>query len=200
MHVLNFLHQRFVDVQAAGCIENYDVMAVLLRIRQTGLTDLCRPFGGFFGVDINTELFTEALQLLHSGRALQVSSNQQRLLLLGLLKMQRELGAGRRLTTTLQTAHHQDQRPLVGHRQTSCLASEQIGQRIVKALDELLARVDRVNHVLADDALADVGNELLGDLEVDVSLQQGLTDGADTVVDIGFGQFLLTDDALVGIT
>jgi hypothetical protein len=87
----------------------------------------------------------------------------------------------------------------VGDRQAGGLAAEQLGQRVVEALDELLAGLDRVDDLLADHALAHVGDELLGDLEVDVGLEQRLAHGADAVVDVGLGERLLADDGAVGL-
>ena len=50
--------------------------------------------------------------------------------------------------------------------------AEELGQLLVHDLHDLLARREALPHVLAERALAHVGNELLDDAEVDVCLEQ----------------------------
>ena len=54
--------------------------------------------------------------------------------------------------------------------------AEDVDQLVVDDLDDLLAGLDPVEHVGADRLLADVGHEVLDDLEVDVGLEQGEAD------------------------
>ena len=199
VHLLELLHERLVDVEPTGRIQDHDVMAVLLGVLDAATTDLGRPRGHGLRVDRDAELLAERLQLLHGRGPLQVGGDQQRVLLLVLAQEQRELAAGRRLAAALQAAHHEHERRRVRSRQPDALAAEQVGQRVVEYLDELLARIDRRDDVLTQGALLDVGDELLGDLVVDVGLEQGLPDGADPVLDVLLGEHLLADDGPVGI-
>ena len=68
------------------------------------------------------------------------------------------------------------------------------------ALDELLPRIDRFDHLLAEKPRADVGGELLADLEVDVGLEQGHADLSQDLVYVVFGEASfaakLTEDGL----
>ena len=61
-----------------------------------------------------------------------------------------------------------------------------------------LGRGQRVEDVLADGALAHGGDEVLGDLEVDVRFEQGAADLAHRVVDVLLGQAALAREAAEG--
>ena len=61
------------------------------------------------------------------------------------------------------------------------------GQLVVDDLDDDLAGVDALEHVLADGALLDTRHEVLDDLVVDVRLEQREADLAHGGVDVGLG-------------
>ena len=63
-------------------------------------------------------------------------------------------------------------------------------------LDDLLARVQALEHVGADGPLAHAGDEVLDDLEVDVRLEQGKADLAQGDVEVGLGDAGLAAQAL----
>ena len=66
--------------------------------------------------------------------------------------------------------------------------AHQVDEFVVDDAHDLLAGVQRAEHGLADGPLGDALNEVVGDGEVDVGVQQGAADFLQTVANIGFGQ------------
>jgi hypothetical protein len=67
------------------------------------------------------------------------------------------------------------------------LPTEDLDQLIVHDLDDLLARLDAVQHVGPQRALAHASHELLDNLEVDIRLEQRETNLAQGDVEVGLG-------------
>ena len=76
------------------------------------------------------------------------------------------------------------------------LPAEDGDELVVDDLDDLLAGVDPAEHVGADRAFPNVGDEVLDDLEVDVRLEQGEADLAQRLVEVGLGDARLATKAL----
>ena len=76
------------------------------------------------------------------------------------------------------------------------LPAEHRDQLIVDDLDDLLPRVQPRQQVRARGALADAGDELLDDTEVDVGLEQREPDLAQRDVEVGLGDLGLAAQAL----
>ena len=76
----------------------------------------------------------------------------------------------------------------LGEPQRPGLAAEDADQFLVDDLDDLLCRVQRGVDLCALRPLADVADELLDDVEVDVRLEQREPDLAGGGVDVGVGQ------------
>ena len=60
------------------------------------------------------------------------------------------------------------------------------GELVVEDLDDLFAGFDRLEHVLAHGLFLHLGDEVLGDAEFDIGLQQGDADFAQGVGDVFF--------------
>ena len=58
---------------------------------------------------------------------------------------------------------------------------------VMDDLDRLLAGRDALDDSLAETCLADLGDEFIGDLDVDVGVDQGVADVLHGFGDIGFG-------------
>ena len=71
--------------------------------------------------------------------------------------------------------------------------AHQIDELVVDDADDLLARLERLEDLLADRLLGHARDELLGDFVIDVGLEQGLPDLAQPVADIRFGQTAAVD-------
>ena len=164
------VHQRLVDLEAPGGVDDHDVAAV----RGRALEALARRddrVGRLRPVDRHLELAAELLELVDRRRPLEVGGDEPRGLLLVLAKPERELGRRRRLARALEAAE-EDHRRRAAERELRVGRAHQLGQLLVDDLHDLLAGLEALQHVLAERALADRGDELLDDLEVDVGLEQ----------------------------
>jgi hypothetical protein len=65
--------------------------------------------------------------------------------------------------------------------------------------DDLLAGLDALDDFLAQRLGFDLLNEIAGDLEIDVRVQQGHTDLAQGVADVAFGDFAQAAQVAEGI-
>src|SRR5207237_865024 len=90
-----------------------------------------------------------------------------------LLEQERELAGDGRLARALQAREQDRRRRPRREREARVRRTQELGQLLVHDLDDLLAGREALPHVLAERALADVGDELLDDTEVDVRLEQG---------------------------
>ena len=120
-------------------------------------------------VDGHLDLLAELLELVDRGGALQVGGDEARLAAL-LAQVQRELAGGRRLARALQ-AGEQDDRELP-ERETGLALAHQLRQLVVDDLHDLLAGRQALEDLLAERPLADGGDEVAHDREVDVRLEQ----------------------------
>ena len=95
------------------------------------------------------------------------------------------LRAGRGLARALQADHQHDPGRRAGQRQIARLAAEQLDQAVVDDLDHHLAGRDAAQHLLADRALADPGDEVLDHRQRDVGLEQRHPNVAQRALDVG---------------
>jgi hypothetical protein len=100
----------------------------------------------------------------------------------------RELRARGGLARALEPGHQHNRGRPRREREVAAGPAHQRRQLLVDDLDHLLAGVEVADHVLGEAALLDGGRERLHDLEVHVGLQQGETDLAHRLVDVGLGQ------------
>jgi hypothetical protein len=134
------------------------------------------------------------LQLRDGRRAVDVGGDQERVAPL-LAQVERQLGGVGRLAGAVEADQHQDLGRLLRHLEGLALAAEDVDQLVVDDADRGLSRREGAEDVLADRALADCGDEVLGDLEVDVRLEQGAADLLHRLVDVLLGQAALTAEA-----
>ena len=64
----------------------------------------------------------------------------------------------------------------------------QVDQFLVDDADQLLGGIQRLQHLLADGLLADPGDEVLGDRDADVGLQQGPLHQGEPFAHVRLGQ------------
>ena len=106
-----------------------------------------------------------------------------------------ELAAGGGLARALEAGHEDHRRArLAREDEVAAGAAHQLGQLLVDELHDLLARVQRLEHLGAERALLHRGGELLDDLEVDVGLEQRQADLAHGLVDVVLGQLAARAD------
>ncbi len=69
--------------------------------------------------------------------------------------------------------------------------AHQVDELLVDDADDLLARVERLEHLLADRLLGDALHELADDREADVRLEQRFLDELEPVAHVRFGELAL---------
>ena len=177
-------HQRLVDGQAPGGVEDDDVADLALGGLDAAADDVDDGGPGRRAVDRDVEALAERLELVGGGRAVRVGGDEQ-----GpaaeLDDVAGELGGRGRLAGALQADHRDDGRvarqvegPVAGRQQRD--------QLVVDDLDDLLAGGQALEDLVADRPLADARDEVLDDLEVDVRLEERETDLAHGGIDVGF--------------
>ena len=99
-----------------------------------------------------------------------------------------ELGGAGRLARALQADHHDHGGRRDGEIEPGLLAAQHLDQSVVDDLDDLLARRDRAQHLLADRLLGRLVDEGADDRQRDVGLEQGDADLAHRRAHVRFGQ------------
>ena len=167
-HPLELGHQLVVDLQAARGVDDDGVETRFARAGDAAP----RRLDGVLRVgpeDRDLNLRAELLELVDRGGTLQVGRDQPGLPALA-AQVQRELGGGRRLARALQ-AGEQDDRELA-EREARLALTHQLRQLVVDDLHDLLAGSQALQHRLAERLLADAGDEVTDDGEVDVGFEQ----------------------------
>jgi hypothetical protein len=109
-----------------------------------------------------------------------------------------ELAAGGRLARALQACHQDHGGAWPSEGQLAARAAHQLGQLVGHDLHDLLARVERLEHVLAERPLLYRRGELLDDLEVHVRLEQREAHLAHRLVHVVLGQLAARADVAEG--
>ena len=147
------------------------------------------------GEDRHVDLPAERAQLLDGSGPLEVGTDEERLAALG-LEPASQLGGVGRLAGALEAGNKDHRRWPPGEGDLQRLAAEDAGQLGVDDLDDLLAGIERLRLGGPDRLGADPGDDVAGDGDVDVGLQQGGADLAHDVVDVGLRQAALAAQAL----
>jgi hypothetical protein len=184
---LHLVHQLLVDVQAACSVEHQHVEALQLRRLHRTTTDIDRLLTRDDRQGRDLDLGAEHRQLFLRGRAIDVERRHHHLLAL-LLEQAGELGGGGGLARTLQADHHDHGGRGDVDLKLGSVGAEHRDQRVIDDLDDLLPRRDRAQHLLADRFLGHLVDELAGDRQRDVSLEQRDTHFAHRGPHIRFGQ------------
>ena len=179
------VHRHFIDVQPAGGVEDDGIEEVLLGVVEGVAADVDGIGGRRFAVDRHADLLAEHFELIDGGGTLQVGGDQQRLAA-ALAQRQGELAGRGRFALTLQTAEHEDGRPILGEVEAGIDRPHEGDQLVVDDLEDLLAGIEGAQHFLADGALGDALDEIVGDGVVDVGVEQGLADFLHGLADVGF--------------
>src|SRR5690606_9002436 len=108
----------------------------------------------------------------------------------------REFAREGRLTSTLEPGKHDHGRRVLGELDAPCLTAEDGDELVVDDLHDLLRRVERLRHFVAEGALAHLAGELLDDLERDVRVEGRTPDFANGAVDVGRAELALAAEVL----
>jgi hypothetical protein len=118
----------------------------------------------------NVNFAAEDLELSNGCRALAIARNEEgSSAVLG--EMARKLGRQRRLARALKPDEHDDGGRRAIQPQLRRFTAQKRHELIVHDLDELLAGADAPQDILPHRSLADAGNEITGDAEVDIRLK-----------------------------
>ena len=198
---LHLVHQLLVDVQAAGGIDDEHVAGVVdglaarflyqpLHGRGVGLLDLAF-------VEVRLDGLGHHFQLLARRGTIDVHRNQHGTMA-ALLEPVRQLARSGGLAGTLQARHEHDRRRLRGELELGGVFAKDGDQFVANNLDDLLGGRERGHHFLAQRLLADVVDQFLDDLEVDVGFQQRHADFFQRFADVLFRQRALSAQVLEG--
>ena len=174
-------------MQAAGGVDDEHVAPVVAGLALAELDDLRRGPLDPVGVHGHARLAGDGLELVDGSRAIDVGRHEQRTTPLG-LEPARELAAEGGLARALQAQDHDGGHTLLGQLQLGGLAAEQGLQLLVDDLDDLLGRIEALEHVLAQRLLPHARHQGPGDAVVDVGLEQRHAHLAQRFLDVLLGQ------------
>ncbi len=185
---LHLVHQVFVDMGAAGGVEQQHVVAAASGGIEAALGDGLGIFAGDDRQRIGGGLLAQHAKLLLRGRTARVERGHQDFFLVARLQALGDLRRGRGLAGALQTdQHHHD-----GGRRVKIdglgIGAEHAHELVMHDLDHHLAGRDRARHFLADGLLAHLGDEIAHHIESDIGLEQRAAHLAHGFADIGLGQ------------
>ena len=198
LHARHLLHHRLVDVEAAGRVQDHDVVTILRGVLHGRARDSHRVLLVAQGEDGRLDLLPHHLKLLDGARAIDVAGGQQRAPAL-LAQQVGELGAVRRLAAALEADQHDHRRRARREVDPGLLAAQDRRQLLVDDLDDHLRGRQAFEHVPADRPLLHPPDEILDDAEVDVGLQQRQADLTQRLSDIRLRQGAFAAEALEDI-
>ena len=209
------LHELGVDGEAAGGVDDDDVVVLGLRVADAGTADRDRVTEGAGALarledrvvaagvaalrreDRDARTLTGHLELGDGIGALQVGRDEQRGVAL-LLEPGAELAGEGRLAGALEAGQHDDRRRPLGELDRAGVATEDRHELVVDDLDDLLGGVEGLAHLRAGGTLAHRGGELLDDRQRHVCVDERHPDVPDGLVDVGLGQAPLAAEVLEG--
>ena len=124
----------------------------------------------------------QRFELIHRGGAINVHADQQGAAPLFQQQLG-EFGAGGGFARSVQP-HHQDGGGTPFELKAFVFRSEQGGELVRNDFDDLLAGLDALEDLLADRLLFDLVDEPLGDLKVDIRIEQRHAHLAEGVADV----------------
>jgi hypothetical protein len=199
--VRGLLHHLDVDAEAAGGVDDDDVVDLRLRVVDGVLGDLdgvTHTVARLRGIHRHARALGDDRELIHGVGALEVAGDEQGRVPLA-LEPEAQLSGEGGLTGALETGEHDHGRGVLGEAQAAGLAAQNGDQLIVDDLDELLRGIQRLRDLNTERPLLHVRDEGPGDREGDIRLQQGDTDLACCGVDVRFAEAALAPQGLEGI-
>jgi len=151
--------------------------------------------GGGLAVHRQVELAAQHHELVDGGGTVDVGGDEEGALA-GAAQEQRQLGGGRRLAGTLQADQHHHRGRRGGGGQAALAGAQQVQQLVVDDLDDLLPRGEALEDILADRALAHSCDEVAGDAQVHVRLEEDHAHLAQRLVHVALGEAAAAGDLL----
>ena len=187
MQVGDLFHQRFVDREAPGGVDEQHVEVVALRMVERGVGDRDRLIAGMGGEPLRAGLLCHRLQLLDRGGPVDVGRHRQHFLLALFDQVLGELRGRRRLAGALQAGHQDHRRRLRGEVDVGHARAHRRCQLAIDDAHQRLARRQRADHFGAERLIFDAGDEVAHDRQRDVGLEQRHAHLAQHVLHIAFG-------------
>jgi hypothetical protein len=204
LKVNEFPDERVVDLTAAGGVVNLDIAPLGLAPGEGSAgcgQDIL--FRGIGTEDRYLDLLPQGGELLDGGGTDQIEGDQQggaRGLSLegaeetGVLEETGELGRGGGFAGAVEADYENSGRLTEIDR--GGIPTEECRQLILEDFDDLLTRGDALEDLLAQRALLDLVDELLGHGEVDVGVEQGEAYLPQRIGDVRLGEPSMTTEAL----
>jgi hypothetical protein len=175
-HGCELLHERLVDLEAPGGVDDDDVAALCLGLLEPVLRDrdrvLCRPVQ----VDRDLDLLAELLELVDRSRPLEVGGHEGGRLRLLLAEKESQLRRRGRLSRSLQAGEEDHGRRPTRKGELGPAGAHELRQLLMDDPHDFLAGRQALRHGGAARALANAADEVLHHFEVDVGLEQGEAD------------------------
>ena len=181
-------HQLFVDMGAAGGVEQQHVIAAELRGFERAGGNGDGTVAGDDGKRRHARLLAEHAELLLRRWTPRVERGHQHFLLVASLEALGELGGRRGLARALQADQHHHHRWRRREIDPLRIRAECAHELVMHDLDDHLARRDGAHHVLADGPLLHPVGKGAHHVERDVGLEQRAPHLAHRLADIGLGQ------------
>ena len=119
-------------------------------------------------------MITEYLQLFDCRRTIHVARNEQHLTTLLALDVRGYFARKGRFTRALQTGNQHNRRRTLQF-DVRCRTAHQRGQFVADDFGHHLPRFDRLQHVLSESLLLDLVGKRLGDLVIDIGIDERTT-------------------------
>ena len=184
---LQLAHQRLVDMQPPGGIEDHQVVPVVLGVQHCPPRNLNRVILPHFKHRDACPL-TDHFQRVNRRRTIDVARNKQRAFALS-LEMECEFCRMGCLTGTLQSTHHYNRRGLALEVQTGIAFPHQGSQLVIDDLNDHLCRGEALKHLVADRLGSHICDKLFGYLVVDVRFEQRKPHFPHCFLDVALLQF-----------
>ena len=167
-NLLQFLHHVLINMKTSGCIQNHDIIIVLLRMFQSCLSNIRRLVILTHGEHFYSLFLTVDLQLFDRCRAIYITCYQKRLLTFQ-LKLACKLSCGCCLTSSLKTCHHNYGNRLARLKLNLCSRrSHKLHKLFINDLDNHLSRVQSIHNILTDCSFLNIFNKILNYFKVNV--------------------------------
>ena len=186
LDVAQFLHERFINLQAACRIDDDDIICMRCRVCDRSTRNgnsILLPLREHRHIDLSAN----NLKLLDRSGPIDIISHKERALALFLQHESKLAGRGR-LSRSLKTRKHDDGRRIRTDVETALRPTHQRGEFLIDDLDNGLCRRERIEHLLPDGSLLDALHKVLDDLEIDVCFQQRHAHLAHRLVHVVLGQ------------
>ena len=144
------LHQVLVHVQTPARVDDQDVAAVLLGLVERPFGDVDGIAAGALLVHVRARLAPDLDELIDGRGPIDVAGGDGHVHVLLLAQVARELAAGGRLARALQPGHQDHGGPRPSERELAPRPTHQRGELVRDDLHDLLAGIERLQHVLAE--------------------------------------------------